>query len=197
VGRAILASVIGAAVALAVAVTSAAAVPAGAVTYNGTVAIDNSNDGKHDPVPMPVSITIQGQHITAYQFFASLRCTDGSRENVGVNSAQMASSPIRFAGRQFAVTVGNAATGIGLTARVTGTVASGRSVIGRIRVDAHADSGVAPSGPLCTAVYRWVARAQRPAAPPSTPPSVALTLVPVREPLTASAYQYGIAVSNV
>ena len=197
VSRTILASLVGAAAALVLGVTSAGAVAGGAVTYTGTVKIDNSNDGKYDPVAMSVSITIQAHRITGYQFFASLRCTDGSFSNVGVNYAQQTTSPIPFTGHQFAVTVGNASTGSGLTARITGTVAPGQHVIGHIRVDARADSGVAPSGPLCTAAYHWATRAQRPAAPPSTAPSVELTLVPVRIPLTASAYQYGIAVSNV
>jgi len=81
-------------------------------------------------------------------------------------------------------------------------VAPGRHVVGHIVVNAHADEGVVPSGPACTAAYHWIARAQRPTTPPSTPPSstapsVELSLVPVRVPLTASAYQYGIAVSNV
>lgn len=98
--------------------------------------------------------------------------------------------------------MGNASTGIGLTARITGTVASGHHVIGHIRVNAHADSGVAPSGPTRTSAYHWIARAQKPAAPPATPPSstapsVELTVVAVRDPVSASAYKYGIAVSNV
>jgi hypothetical protein len=197
VSRRILAGLIGAAAALILSVTSAGAVAGGAVTYAGTVEIDSSNDGKYDPAPNPVSITIQRHRITAYQFVASLRCADGSFSNVGVNPAQPRPSPIPFTGDHFAVTVGDASTGIGLTARITGTVAPGRYVIGHIRIDAHADSGVVPSGPLCTAAYHWVARVQRPAAPPTAPVSVELALVPVRDPLTASAYEYGIAVSNV
>ena len=173
------------------------------MTYTGTVPIDNSNDGKSDPVPMAVSITIDRHRITDYQFFASLRCTDGSFANVGVIYAQQSTSPIAFSGHHFAVTVGNPSTGSGLTARITGTVTPGRHVIGHIRVNAHADEGVAPSGPACTAAYHWIARAQQPAAPPpstppsSTAPSVELSLIPVRVPQTASAYQYGVAVSNV
>ncbi len=197
VTRRSLAGLVGAAAALALSVTSAGAVAGRAVTYTGTVGIDVSNDGKHDPVPNPVSITIQGHRITAYQFFASLRCADGSFSNVGINPAQLRPSPAPFTGRHFAVTVGNASSGIGLTARITGTVAAGRYVIGDIHVRAHADSGIVPSGPLCTAAYHWVARVQRPAAPPATPVSVELALIPVRDPLTASAYEYGIAVSSV
>jgi hypothetical protein len=198
--RTYLASVVVATATLVAGVTSAGAVAGGTATYTGTVQIHNSNTG--NSVSMPLSITIQGHRITGYEFFASLRCTDGSLSNVGVNYAQQTSSPIPFTGRHFAVTVGLPSTGIGLTARITGTVAAGRYVTGHIRVEAHADSGVAPSGPLCTAAYHWVARAQSPVAPPTTAPSttapsVELTLVAVREPLTASAYEYGIAVSNV
>ncbi len=173
------------------------------MTYTGTVPIDNSNDGKVDPVPMPVSITIQGHRITNYQFFASLRCTDGSFSNVGVIYAQQSTSPIAFTGHHFAVTVGNPSTGSGLTARITGTVTPGHHVIGHIRVNASADSGVGPSGPACTAAYHWIARAPKavappnPVTPPASAPSVEVALIPVRLPLTASAYQYGIAVSNV
>jgi hypothetical protein len=95
VSRRILASLVGAAAALVLGVTSAGAVAGGAVTYTGTVKIDNSNDGKYDPVAMSVSITIQAHRITGYQFFASLRCTDGSRSNVGVNYAQQTTSRSR------------------------------------------------------------------------------------------------------
>jgi hypothetical protein len=200
--RAVLASLIGAAGTLSLAVTSATATAGGAITYAGTAKIDDSNDGRDDGAAMPLSITIQGHRITNYQFFASLRCTDGSFSNVGVYYDQQSSAPIAFTGNHFAVTVGNPSTGSGMTARITGTVAPRRHVVGHILVDAHADSGVTPSGPLCTSAYNWIARWHRlvpPAGttPPSTEPSVALTLVPVREPLTASAYKYGVAVSNV
>lgn len=193
---------IGATATLSLALTSAAASGGGAVTYAGTAKIDDSNDGKDDPVAMPLSITIQGNRITDYQFFASLRCSDGSFSNVGIFYDQQSSSPIAFTGTHFAVTVGQASLDSGLTARITGTVTPGRDVIGHILVDAHAYSGVTPSGPLCTSAYHWIARRHRlvpppGTTPPSTEPSVRLTLVPVREPLTASAYKYGVAVSNV
>jgi hypothetical protein len=152
----ILASLVGAA--LVFGVTSAAAA-GGAVTYTGTVKIANSDIPNAVPVAMPLSITIHGHRITGYQFPASLRCSDGSISNVDVDYVQQTLSPIPFTGNHFAVTVGNGSTGIGLTARITGTVKPGRHVSGHIGFNAHADSGVTPSGPLCTAAYDWVARA--------------------------------------
>ena len=149
---------IGAAAALVVGVTPAAAASGGsAVTYTGTVKLQNSDVGTS--AALTFSITIRGHRITAYQFPASLRCADGSVSNVGVNSAQQTPSVTPFTGRHFAVTVGNASTGIGLTARISGTVTPGRRVKGELGVNAHEDSGATPSGPLCSSAYHWTARA--------------------------------------
>jgi hypothetical protein len=148
---------IGLAAALVVGVTPAAAKGGKAVTYKGTVNLQNSDTGTS--AALTFSITIHGHRITAYQFPASLRCADGSVSNVGVNSAQQTPSVIPFTGHHFAVTVGNASTGIGLTAEISGTVTPGRHVKGDLSVNAHEDSGATPSGPLCSSTYHWTARA--------------------------------------
>jgi hypothetical protein len=56
-----------------------------AVTYTGSVRIDDSNDGRNDPINEPLSVTIDRHHVTDYSFFATLRCSDGSFMNVGLN----------------------------------------------------------------------------------------------------------------
>jgi hypothetical protein len=148
---------IGAAAALVVGVTPAAASGGKAVTYTGTVKLQNSDTGTS--AALTFSITIRGHRVTRYQFPASLRCTDGSVSNVGVSSAQLTPSVIPFTGHHFAATVGNASTGIGLTAEISGTVTPGRHVRGDLSVNAHEDSGATPSGPLCSSTYHWTARA--------------------------------------
>jgi hypothetical protein len=170
-----------------------------AVTYTGTVRIDDTNDGRNDPIAEPLSVTVDRHHVTDYSFFATLRCSDGSFMNVGLNYVQLSRAPIPLRGNTLSISVGNATQGDGLTATITGRLA-GKHMSGSLQAQAHEFSGVAPSGPVCSSSYPWKAVSQRAAQAPKplkAKPSVSMTIDPVRLPTSASTYSYGIAVANV
>ena len=149
---------------LAVTFMSTLAVPAisqaaAAVTYTGTVRIDNSNDGRNDPVAEPLSVTVDRHRVTDYSFFATLRCSDGSFMNVGLMYVRLSSAPIPLRGNTLSISTGDATQGDGLTAHITGRIA-GNHMSGSLQVQAHEFSGVAPSGPVCSTSYRWKAVSQ-------------------------------------
>jgi hypothetical protein len=181
---------------LAVPAFSQAATP---VTYTGTVRIDNSNDGRNDPVAEPLSVAVYRHHVTGYDFSASLRCSDGSFANVGVSFDPRTSAPIPLRGNTFSTSTGNATQGDGLTAHITGRL-SGKHMSGSFQVQAHEFSGVAPSGPLCSSGYSWKAVSHSPfqaLKPVKARPSVGMVIDPVRVPVSASTFSYGIAVGDV
>ena len=80
---------------------------ASAVTYTGTVAIDDSNDGRTDPISEPLSITVDRHQVSEYSFFATLRCSDGSFMNVGINYVQLSSAPIPLRGNTLSIAAGD------------------------------------------------------------------------------------------
>jgi hypothetical protein len=165
----------------------------------GTVRIDISNDGRNDPINEPLSVTVDRHHVTDYSFFATLRCSDGSFMNVGLNYLQLRSAPIPLRGNALSISAGDATQGDGLTTHITGRLA-GKHMSGSLQVQAHEFSGVAPSGPVCSSSYQWKAVSQRAAQAPKpvkAKPSVSMTIDPVRIPVSASTFSYGIAVADV
>ena len=124
-----------------------------AMTYTG----DGPRDSPTAIVPQPLNLTIQQNRITAFQFPARLRCTDGTLMAVVLISDQLKTPPIALKGNSFSFTVGDAGTGEGLNARLSGTVTAGRIVIGHAHVEAHESGGVTPAGPLCSSSYSWIA----------------------------------------
>lgn len=161
-----------------------------AITYTGTVSIASSNHGKHEVTRVPLSITIDGNQITNYSFSSTLQCPDGSVINQGI-ALQPSMSTIPFKANRFDISVGNPASGNGLTAHVTGTVTTGRVVTGHIRFEAHEDESVTPAGPICTSSYSWTAKAQAPPAP-----SVSMGFTKVSLPNTPPQ-QYALGVGAV
>jgi hypothetical protein len=170
-----------------------------AVTYTGTVRIDDTNDGRNDPTNQPLSVTVDRNHVTDYSFFATLRCSDGSFMNVGLNYVQLSSAPIPLRGNTLSISAGDATQGDGLTVNITGRLA-GKHMSGSLHVQAHEFSGVAPSGPACSSSYSWKAvspQAVKAPKPVKTRPAVNMTIDAVRLPVSASTYSYGVAVADV
>jgi len=167
-----------------------------AVTYNGTLP---SGVGDSGPGATPISVTVASGRVTDYVFFAELRCTDGTIMNMGLNFVQLNRAPLPLNGNTLSATVGNPTQGFGLTAQITATI-NGKRMSGTLSARAQEDEGAAPSGPLCTASYRWTVVVQGPVktpVPAKPKPYVRMILDPVAIPVTASSYSYGIAVGNV
>jgi len=170
---------------LAVPWSAGAAIPA-RITYSGTIQIGAA--------ARPLQITIQGSAITTFAFPASLRCTDGGFKNWDIDSPGVGipAGPFAIKGNSFSFSVGSLQSPDRVSGHLTGTVTPGREVAGEIHVEAYQNPAPEPTGALCSASYKWLAK-----PPPPLHPAAAVTFLPIALPSSKSGYSYDIAVSNI